>query len=114
MLKPQARAYREQVQWIAIREKKRQGWVCPDRGIWLYMDLYLFFPDQRYRDSHNFKLLIDSFQDKDGKLLYVDDYFVMPRVQSVNVERSNPRLEVFLFRRDLFTKEGVNVGGACL
>lgn len=96
VLTEEARAYKQYVKIVALNEKRKQGWITPVAGVWLYMDLWFFMPNKIRRDNHNFKVMIDAMQDKSGKLLYVDDYFVMPRVQKVTIDRENPRIEILL------------------
>ena len=51
-------------------------------------------PDKRIRDSHNcIKLLMDSLQG----VLFPNDYFVMPRIQAVEFDKENPRIDVVFF-----------------
>ena len=73
---------------VAIEE---QNWVKQKKYTWFYIDLVFFFPDKRIRDSHNMlKLLLDVMQGA----IYENDYFVMPRIQSVEYDKDNPRIEI--------------------
>lgn len=75
---------------VAIEE---QHWGIPERTEWLYVDLVFYMPDRKIRDSHNcLKLLMDVMQD----VVYVNDYFVLPRIQSVEYDKVNPRVEVLI------------------
>ena len=68
-----------------------QRWIIPKRNMWLYVDLVFFMPDRRIRDSHNcLKLLLDVMQGP----VYENDYYVLPRIQSVEYDPANPRIEV--------------------
>lgn len=68
-----------------------QRWTKQEKGIWLYMDLVFYFPDKRRRDSHNcLKLLLDALEG----LVYTDDMYLMPRIQSVEYDKENPRVEI--------------------
>lgn len=70
-----------------------QKWVKPELGKWLYMDLYFYFPNKRIRDSHNYiKLLLDSLEG----ILYTNDYYVMPRINLVELDKDNPHVLVVL------------------
>ena len=61
---------------------------------WYYLDLVIYMPDKKCRDSHNMlKLLLDTLQD----ILFENDYYIMPRILGVELDRTNPRVEV-LFR----------------
>ena len=49
--------------------------------------------DKRKRDTHNyFKVLFDALEG----VLYDNDYYVMPRVMGVAIDRDNPRIELSL------------------
>lgn len=62
-------------------------------GVWQYLDIVIYMPDKIMRDSHNcLKLLMDSIEG----LLFENDYYIMPRIQSVELDRNNPRLELVL------------------
>lgn len=72
----------------AIEEQK---WFVPARDTWLYVDLVFYMPDRKIRDSHNMlKIVMDVMQD----IVYENDYFVMPRVQSVEYDKEHPRIDV--------------------
>ena len=62
-------------------------WKTEPKGVWQYLDLVIYMPDKRTRDSHNIKLLLDI----EG-CVYSNDYTVLPRIQSVELDRDNPRL----------------------
>ena len=58
------------------------------------MDLYYFFPDKKVRDSHNtLKILTDSMEG----LVFPNDYYVLPRIQYVTLDRKNPMLHVKVY-----------------
>jgi crossover junction endodeoxyribonuclease RusA len=68
-----------------------QHWTKQEKGVWLYMDLVFYFPDRRRRDSHNcLKVLLDAIE----SLAYIDDMYVLPRIQSVEYDKENPRVEL--------------------
>lgn len=73
---------------VAIEE---QNWIKQSNCTWFYADLVYFMPDRRIRDSHNMlKLLLDVME----KIVYHNDYYVMPRIQSVEYDNDNPRIEI--------------------
>lgn len=75
---------------LAIEE---QRWIKPETAVWLYVDLVFYMPDRRIRDSHNcIKILMDVMQD----VVFVNDFYVMPRVQSVEYNPEHPRVEVLV------------------
>lgn len=66
-------------------------WSMPSKYVWLYVDLVFYFPDRKRRDASNcLKILLDI---PEG-LVYLDDYTVMPRIQAVEYDKENPRVEV--------------------
>lgn len=68
-----------------------QFWEMQGKGVWLYVDLVFYFPDRRIRDSHNcLKILLDVLQG----IVYVNDYTALPRIQSVEYDKENPRVEL--------------------
>lgn len=76
---------------VAIEE---QRWLKQEKSTWYYVDLVFFMPDRRIRDSHNcLKLLLDVMQG----IIFDNDYYVMPRIQSVEYDVDNPRVEVCIF-----------------
>ena len=53
--------------------------------------MVFYFGDRRIRDASNcLKILLDVMQD----VVYDNDYYVMPRIQSVEYDNKNPRVEV--------------------
>lgn len=76
---------------LAIEE---QHWLKQEKATWYYIDLVFFMPDRRVRDSHNMlKLLLDVMQG----IIFDNDYYVMPRIQSVEYDVENPRVEACIF-----------------
>ena len=68
-----------------------QKWVRASRGVWVYVDMVYYFPDRRIRDSHNcLKVLMDVMQGK----VYQNDYSALPRIQGVEYDKENPRVEL--------------------
>lgn len=70
---------------------ERQNWKRLSNGFWCYVDIYVYMPDKRIRDSHNMiKLLMDVMQG----IVFENDYYACPRIQSVEFDKDNPRVEV--------------------
>lgn len=70
-----------------------QYWVVSNDDSWFYLDIEFYMPDRKIRDSHNtLKILLDVFQD----CAYRNDYFVLCRIQKVELDADNPRIEVCL------------------
>jgi crossover junction endodeoxyribonuclease RusA len=87
-LTKKAEQYFYQVKANAIDECFKQDWLMPDKGVWLEMELAFYFPDKRIRDSHNcLKILIDALQGT----VFVNDYYIMPVIKLVELDRENPR-----------------------
>jgi len=92
LLTREARDWIAETQIMAMKEKKRQGWQKSVKT-WLVCELTFYMPDKRKRDTHNyFKVLFDAFEG----ILYDNDYYVMPRVMAVEIDRENPRIELSL------------------
>lgn len=90
--------YIKQAQDIAKKEIKRIKWKKDNEDVWCIMDLYFYFPDKKRRDSHNcLKILTDCMEG----LLYYDDYFILPRIQDVQLDRENPRLEMYYYPKEV-------------
>lgn len=68
-----------------------QRWSVPDKRVWLYVDMVFYFPDRRIRDASNcLKLLLDVMEG----IVYHNDYIALPRIQSVEYDKLNPRVEL--------------------
>ena len=97
-----AMEYIKTAQDLCKAAMRKQGWKKDREHVWYVMDLYYYFPDKRRRDSHNtLKLLTDSLEG----LLFRDDYFLLPRIQYVCLDRDNPRMEIIFY-----AQEGENDG----
>lgn len=93
-LTKQAKEYILDAQNKCKKAMKEQKWKRDKEYVWFVMDLYFYFPDKRRRDSHNtLKLLTDSLEG----LLFYDDYYLLPRIQHVCLDRDNPRLEIIFY-----------------
>lgn len=76
---------------IINREVQDQKWKLKDKGIWTYIDMVYYMPDKRIRDASNcLKLLLDVMEG----IIYTNDMYAIPRIQSVELDRDNPRLEI--------------------
>ena len=95
-----SRGYTEKTkQYMLQTRAKVMGFVEDNQykleksGVWQYLDIIVYMPDKRIRDSHNMiKLLMDSLQG----VAFRDDYNILPRIQSVELDRDNPRLDMVL------------------
>lgn len=96
-LTKQAMEYIRTAQDTVKKAIRKQGWKKDKDHVWYVMDLYYYFPDKRIRDSHNtLKLLTDCLEG----LLYKNDYFLLPRIQYVCLDRINPRLEIIYYPQE--------------
>lgn len=98
ILTKKAKEYVSEVQRIILETIKKTKWKAEPEKVWLYVDLYFYFPDKRIRDSHNcIKILLDCMQG----IVFENDYFVMPRVQMVELCREHPCLDVIVFPQQI-------------
>lgn len=97
-LTKEAKTYIQDTQNVCAEAMRQCKWKKEESGVWYYMDLYFYFPDKRIRDSHNcIKLLLDSLQG----LLFHNDYFVMPRIQHVCLNREEPHIRIEFYPQDI-------------
>lgn len=89
-----------------------QRWSVPDKHVWLYVDMVFYFPDRKIRDSHNcLKLLLDVMQG----IVYENDYVILPRIQSVEYDKENPRVELRITPQNISTRnKGVQISRVVL
>ena len=93
-----ATKYIKVVQEEAKRAIKQRKWKKDNPAVWYVMDLYYYFPDKKVRDSHNtLKILTDALEG----LVFPNDYFVLPRIQYVTLDRKNPRLELICYPQSI-------------
>ena len=93
-----AKQYIKTIQDLCKKEIKKQNWKKDKESVWYVMDMYFYFKDKRKRDSHNcLKLLMDSLEG----LLFTNDYFVLPRIQYVTLDRENPRVEIIFYPQEV-------------
>ena len=98
ILTKSAKEYIKELQTICKKSKKEQDWKTDKEYVWYVMDLYFYFPDKRKRDSHNcLKLLLDCLEG----LLFENDYYILPRIQYVTLDRDNPRVEVVFYPQEV-------------
>lgn len=96
-LNKEATQYIKTAQNICKKAIKQQKWKRDKEHVWYVMDLYYYFPDKMRRDSHNtLKILTDCLEG----LLYSDDYYLLPRIQYVTLDRENPRLEIVYYSQE--------------
>lgn len=92
-LKPEAENYIRTATSITLAEMEDTLWKMQKDSTWYYIDLLFYMPDRRTRDSHNMlKLLMDTLEG----CAYTNDYYVMPRIQAVEYDCKEPRVEVII------------------
>lgn len=85
-----AQAWMEQAAWAARQAALESGWSLAPKGQKVVVRLWFWWPNRIRRDTHNtLKALLDAWEG----ILYADDYWVLPRVMDVRVDRDNPRIE---------------------
>lgn len=93
-LKAGAERYIRDVRALCNLFVEEQGWEKKTDATWLYVDMVFYFPDLRTRDSHNcLKILLDAME----SIVFQNDYFVLPRIMSVELCRNNPRVEIKVY-----------------
>jgi hypothetical protein len=96
ILKKSTKEFIETTRSKLKKEMKEQKWKHDKPHVWYYADLYFYMPDKRVRDSHNsIEVLMDTLEG----ILFPNDYYVMPRVMDVKLDRENPRLEVKFYAK---------------
>jgi crossover junction endodeoxyribonuclease RusA len=59
----------------------------------IILELYFYYPNNRLRDSHNtLKILLDVLEKGE---IYSNDKYALPRVMDYEVDKNNPRVEIF-------------------
>ena len=92
-LTSESEKYIRDVRALTRMKAEEQGWEKTNDATWYYLDLMFYFPDKRIRDSHNcLKILLDALE----SVLFHNDYFILPRIQVVELDKANPRLELCL------------------
>jgi len=88
-----ARKYVMEATALICASIEDQRWFIDQRDVWYYLDLEVFMPDRKIRDSHNMlKLMLDVLQEH----AFRNDYFVMPRIQKVELDKDCPRIQACL------------------
>jgi crossover junction endodeoxyribonuclease RusA len=91
------------MKWIKQAQQEARIWATQNR--WeqvsrtkLIMRLWFFWPNGRTMDTHNrLKITLDALEG----ILYENDYYVLPQIIDFQVDKSNPRLEIELERKDV-------------
>lgn len=93
-LTSKAEKYIRDVRAFCRASAEDNDWKFAEKGDWLYMDMVFYFPDKRTRDSHNcLKVLIDAIEG----VLFQNDMYVLPRINSVEFDKENPRVEILFY-----------------
>jgi crossover junction endodeoxyribonuclease RusA len=90
-LKASAERYIRDTRALTHMFVEDQGWEKKTDATWIYIDMVFYFPDKRIRDSHNcLKILLDAIEG----IVFQNDYYIMPRIHSVEYDKQNPRVEM--------------------
>lgn len=90
-LTPKAIAFTAQSRALINLAVEEQRWDKQGKGVWLYIDMVFYFPDRKIRDASNcLKILLDVMEG----IVYDNDYVCLPRIQSVEYDKLNPRVEL--------------------
>lgn len=80
-----------------------QNWGILTESEWFYVDCVFYFPDRKIRDASNcLKLLLDVMQG----IVYANDYYCLPRIQSVELDKDNPRVDIRVHMQSNRDREG--------
>lgn len=91
----EAKKYRKQFADYVTEEVARQGWdLEPNTKQHFYVDGYFYFPRIDMDASNYWKVVLDSITDT--QLIWVDDNVVCERVQLIQYDSANPRVEFII------------------
>lgn len=86
-------AWQEAASWEAVEWRRKTGWLLPPPDQWIFLDMWVWFPDYRTRDPSNLlKVLLDAFTG----ILWHDDNQVLPRQQGYWVRPGYGAVELTL------------------
>lgn len=87
-----AKKYRKQFAEYVVEECERQGWgLVPNEWQHFYMDAWFYFPRIDMDANNYWKVAIDAITDT--QKIWIDDNVVCERVQRVQYDTDNPRVE---------------------
>jgi crossover junction endodeoxyribonuclease RusA len=102
-LKPKYKVLFLDLQEEMDKEIRKQGWR-PTYKTFLIAKMRFYMDSNRIKDNHNmFKFLFDVM---DG-ILYDDDYYILPQVLDIQVDKDNPRIEFELSIKDRMKYYGI-------
>lgn len=83
--------------FLALQWARATGWDPPTAGVKVVVDVWVWWPDNRRRDPANLsKVLLDGLKG----VLFPDDDTVLIRYQDYDIHRSDPRVEVAIYRKE--------------
>lgn len=82
----EAKAWIKEAKWLA-----KTWWNKPQRINKTIMKIWVFWNDGRRRDCDNILKLV---QDSLTGIVWVDDYYCLPRVMDWQVDKGNGRIEI--------------------
>jgi hypothetical protein len=95
----EATKYQKDFTKYVQEQVKLQNWVMSDNKFQhYYMDCHFIFPRTDMDANNYFKCLADSITD--SKCVWIDDVQLCERVQSINYDSKNPRIEIEIKKVD--------------
>lgn len=88
--------WRIEAQLDVIAATKEQKWKCTKQSK-VVVELTIWWPDKRKRDSHN---LIKEICDALNKRIYDDDYWALPRIIDFGYDKHDPHVDIFCYLQD--------------
>ena len=93
VLTKKAKQWFHTAQYITKQEVVKQGWEMDTGSVWYSCEIRFYMKDLVKKDSHNYlKLMLDALEG----LVYHNDYFVIPRILTVELDRKRPRVELVI------------------
>ena len=91
--KPEAIKYQKDFADYVKKEVEKQGWVKSDNKFQhYYMDCHFYFPRTDMDANNYFKCMADAITD--SECVWIDDVQLCERVQGINYDTKNPRIEL--------------------
>lgn len=89
----EATKYQKDFTKYVKEQAKLQGWVKSENKFQhYYLDAHFIFPRSDMDANNYFKCLADSITDSEA--VWIDDVQLCERVQSINYDSKNPRIEI--------------------
>lgn len=94
MITTKAKNWKIQAGYIAKAAARAAGYVMPEKGVKVVVEIYAFWGNRQRHDMNNtHKLLMDAFEG----IFYPDDCNALARDMDYDYDRKNPRLECYVY-----------------